>query len=107
MAIEPENATSSLETEADKARLRREIADLKRDLAAITKTLTDKGIDLLDDLTEDDEPTTFEEIRARGREAAANLGHQARKIAETPTQNSVATLMIIAGLGVVIGMLAR
>jgi hypothetical protein len=35
------------------------------------------------------------------------LGHRAKKIADTPTQNSVSTLMIIAGLGVIIGMLAR
>ena len=98
---------TAMETEADRERLRREIADLKRDLAAITSTLADRGIELLDDLTDDDEPSTLDEIRARGRRAAIGLGHQARKIAETPTQNSVATLMIIAGLGVIIGMLAR
>jgi len=98
---------TAMENETDEERLRREVGELKRDLATITRTLADKGIAFIDDLTEDDEPTTLDEIRARGRSAAANLGYQARKIAETPTQNSVATLMIIAGLGVVIGMLAR
>ncbi|MEK1890131.1 MAG: hypothetical protein AAAB35_21725 [Phyllobacterium sp.] len=99
----------SVENEADKARLKMEIADLKRDLAAITKTLTDKGVRLLDDFTDEDEgeSSTFDELREHGRRAAIGLGHRARQIADTPTQNSVSTLMIIAGLGVIIGMLAR
>ncbi len=101
-----DTVTNNVEKEADKARLRAEIATLKRDLAAITKTLADKGIELLDDLGDDDS-TTFDDIKERGRRAAMGLGYQAKKIADTPTQNSVSTLMIIAGLGVIIGMLAR
>jgi len=105
-----DDMTEAMQSETDKARdkerLKSEIADLKRDLAAITKTLSDKGIEFLDNLS-DDESSTFDEIKERGARAASALGHQARKIADTPTQNSVSTLMIIAGLGVIIGMLAR
>jgi hypothetical protein len=99
--------TEAMQGETDRERLRSEIADLRRDLAAITKTLSDRGIEFLEDLSDDDESSTFDEIRERGARAARVLGHRAQKIANTPTQNSVSTLMIIAGLGVIIGMLAR
>ncbi|UGY08262.1 MULTISPECIES: hypothetical protein [unclassified Phyllobacterium] len=101
---------TTIENEADKVRLKAEIAELKRDLAAITQTLADKGVQLLDDFSDDDdddETSTLDDLRERGRRAAIGLGHKARQIADTPTQNSVSTLMIIAGLGVIIGMLAR
>jgi hypothetical protein len=101
-----DDMTEAMQGEADKALLKSQIADLKRDLAAITKTLSEKGIEILDDFADDDR-STFDEIKDQGRRAAIGLGRQARKIADTPTQNSVSTLMIIAGLGVIIGMLAR
>jgi ElaB/YqjD/DUF883 family membrane-anchored ribosome-binding protein len=100
-----DDMTDAMQSETDKARLRSEIADLKRDLAAIAKTLSDKGIEILEDITDGDR-STLDEIRDRGQRAAIGLGYQARKIANTPTQNSVSTLIIIAGLGVIIGMLA-
>jgi hypothetical protein len=100
-----DDMTEAMQSEADKALLKSQIADLKRDLAAITKTLSEKGIEILDDFADD--RSTFDEIKDQGRRAAIGLGRQARKIADTPTQNSVSTLMIIAGLGVIIGMLAR
>lgn len=90
----------------DRARLQREIEDLKRDLAALTQSLTDKGVQLLDDL-EGDDSSAFDVIKDGGRRAAHAVGHQARKIGGIQTQNSVSTLMVIAGLGIVIGMLAR
>ena len=102
-----DDMTEAMQGETDKEKLRSEIADLKRDLAAITQTLSDRGIELLDNLSDDDESSTFDEIKERGARAASALGHRAQKIANTQTQNSVSTLMIIAGLGVIIGMLAR
>jgi hypothetical protein len=98
----------SAASDADREALKRQIADLKRDLAAVARTLSDRGIDFIDNLSDDDyESSRFSGFRQRGARAASALGHGARKIADTPTQNSISTLMIIAGLGVVIGMLAR
>ena len=42
-----DDMTEAMQSETDKARLRSEIADLKRDLAAIAKTLSDKGIEFI------------------------------------------------------------
>ncbi|MBA8876392.1 hypothetical protein [Phyllobacterium myrsinacearum] len=94
-------------SDEDRERLQREIADLKRDLAALTKSLADKGVQLLDDLDGDDESSAFDAIKSGGRRAARVVGHQAQKIGGIQTQNSVSTLIVIAGLGIVIGMLAR
>ncbi|QND52629.1 hypothetical protein HB779_12475 [Phyllobacterium sp. 628] len=96
----------AIRNEDDQARLKREIEDLKQDLAALTKSLSNKGVQLLDDLTDDDN-STFDAIKDGGRRAARAVGHQAKKVGDIQTQNSVSTLMIIAGLGIVIGMLAR
>lgn len=98
-----------IQSEADKARLKSEISQLKRDLAAITKTLADKGSRVFDDLTEDedDDYSTARTIGRRGVRAAGAIGHQAKRIGDIPTQNSISTLVMIAGLGVIIGMLAR
>jgi hypothetical protein len=101
-----DDMTEAMQGDADKALLKSQIADLKRDLAAIAKTLSEKGIEILDDFADDDR-STYDEIKEQGRRAAIGLGYRARRIADTPTQNSVSTLMIIAGLGVIIGMLAR
>lgn len=100
-----DDMTEAMQGDADKALLKSQIADLKRDLAAIAKTLSEKGIEILDDFADDG--STYDEIKEQGRRAAIGLGYRARRIADTPTQNSVSTLMIIAGLGVIIGMLAR
>ena len=42
--------SEAMQGETDKERLRSEIADLKRDLAAITKTLSDRGIEFIEEL---------------------------------------------------------
>jgi hypothetical protein len=104
-----DNIADAIQGEADKARLKNEIAQLKRDLAAITKTLADKGAKVFDDLTEDDDEdpsSTAHMIKRRGIQAAGAIGHQAKRIGDIPTQNSISTLVMIAGLGVIIGMLA-
>ena len=44
-----DDMTDAMQSETDKERLSSEIAELKRDLAAIAKTLSDKGIELSDD----------------------------------------------------------
>ncbi|MGN8022908.1 hypothetical protein ACTJJ7_19575 [Phyllobacterium sp. 22229] len=100
------DSAEPIPTDDDRARLQREIEDLKRDLAALTQTLTDKGVQLLDDL-EGDDSSAFDTIKDGGRRAARAVGHQARRIGDIQTRNSVSTLMVIAGLGIVIGMLAR
>lgn len=100
------DSAEPIRNDDDRARLQREIDDLKHDLAALTQTLADKGVQLLDDLKGDDS-STFDTIRDGGRRAAHAVGHQARKIGDIQTQSSVSTLMVIAGLGIVIGMLAR
>jgi hypothetical protein len=103
-----DDMTDKMQSEMDKARLRSEIAQLKSDLAAITKTLADRGARVFDDLSDpDDDSSTFDNLKDRGARAASALGYQAKRIGDTQTQNSISTLMIIAGLGVVIGMLAR
>ena len=103
-----DDIADTIQSEADKARLKSEIAQLKRDLASISKTLADRGNRLFDDLSDtDDEGSALAGLKDRGIRAASAVGHQARRIGDTPTQNSVSTLMIIAGLGVIIGMLAR
>ena len=105
-----DDIADAIQSEADKARLKSEIAQLKRDLASITKTLADKGARVFDDLTEDDGDedysSTAQTIRRRGIQAAGAIGHQAKRIGDIPTQNSISTLVMIAGLGVIIGMLA-
>ncbi|SDP64689.1 hypothetical protein [Phyllobacterium sp. OV277] len=101
------DSAGPMRDEEDRERLQREIEDLKRDLAALTKTLTNKGVQLLDDLEGDEDGSTFEAIKNGGRRAARVVGHQAQKIGGIQTQNSVSTLMVIAGLGIAIGMLAR
>jgi predicted nucleic acid-binding Zn-ribbon protein len=99
--------TEKMESAADKARLRSEIEQLKKDIAAVSKTLADKGSQMFDRMTEQDEASALDGLKQRGSRAASAIGHQARRIGDTPTQNSVSTLLIIAGLGIVIGMLAR
>jgi hypothetical protein len=104
-----DDIADKIESEADKARLKGEIAQLKRDLAAITKTLADRGKRIAGDLSDDDEEN-YPAARAIGRQgmrAAGAIGHQAKRIGDIPTQNSISTLVMIAGLGVIIGMLAR
>jgi hypothetical protein len=103
-----DDMTEAMRSDIDEAQLKSQIADLKRDLAAITLTLKAQGATFIDSLGDDtDNGSTFDHMKERGARAAHVLGHQAKRIAETPTQNSISTLMIIAGLGVVIGMLAR
>ncbi|EJM98668.1 hypothetical protein [Phyllobacterium sp. YR531] len=104
-----DDIADTIQSEADKARLKSEIAQLKRDLAAITKTLADKGSRVFDDLTEDEDVnySTARTIGRRGARAASAIGHQAKRVGDIPTQNSISTLVMIAGLGVIIGMLAR
>lgn len=87
-----DDIANTIQSEADKARLKKEIAQLKRDLAAITKTLTDRGNRFFDDLADpDDESSTLDNLKNRGARAASALSHQAKRIGDTPTQNSVST----------------
>ncbi len=96
---------SKVQNDVEKA-IEEQIADLKSELATLTKKLAEQGSSAYDDAREN-LSDTYDRIRRHGRTAAREVRHQARYVKETARENPLATAAILAGVGVIIALLAR
>lgn len=83
-----------------------QIADLKNELAAVTKKLSAQSSALYDD-ARDTASDTYETLRNRGRVAAHEVRHQAQLVSKTARENPLATAAVVAGIGLVLALLSR
>lgn len=83
-----------------------QIAELKTELASVTKKLSEQGSALYDDAREN-AAETYDILRKRGSIAAREVKHQAQAVKETARENPLATAAVIAGIGLVLALLAR
>ncbi|HWD12475.1 hypothetical protein P8H26_10235 [Pseudochrobactrum sp. sp1633] len=96
---------SKLRNDAEKT-LEEQIAELKNELASVTKKLSDQGSALYDDAREN-AAETYESLRKHGRVAAREVRHQAQVMTETARENPLAAAAVVAGIGLVLALLAR
>jgi hypothetical protein len=82
--------------------LENQIAALRKQLASISKSLSDKGYEIVDDGN-----SAFETVKKNGQKAARFVGDEAQFVAEKARENPIATVAIIsavAGLGLLAGL---
>jgi ElaB/YqjD/DUF883 family membrane-anchored ribosome-binding protein len=82
--------------------LENQIAALRKQLASISKSLSDKGYEIADDGN-----SAFETVKKNGQKAARFVGDEAQLVAEKARENPIATVAIIsavAGLGLLAGL---
>lgn len=96
---------SKLRNDAEKT-FEDQIAELKSELASVTKKLSEQGSAFYDDAREN-ASETYENLRKRGRVAASEVRHQAQVVTETAKENPLATAALVAGIGLVLALLAR
>lgn len=96
---------SKLRNDAEKT-FEDQIAELKSEMATVTKKLSEQGSALYDD-ARDSASDTYETLRKRGRFAAREVRHQAQAVSETARENPLATAAVVAGIGLVLALLAR
>lgn len=83
-----------------------QISDLKSELAAVSKKLSEQSSAFYGD-ARDNAAETYDIIRKRGRVAAREVKHQAQVVTDSARENPLATLAIVAGVGLVLALLMR
>lgn len=96
---------SKLRNDAEKT-FEDQIAELKSELATVTKKLSEQGNALYDDAREN-ASETYDMLRKRGRVAAREVRHQAQVVKESARENPLAAAAVVAGIGLVLALLAR
>lgn len=96
---------SKLRNDAEQS-FEEQIAELKSELASVTKKLSDQGSALYDDAREN-ASETYEKLRRHGRVAAREVKQQAQVVRDTARENPLATAAVVAGIGLVLALLAR
>lgn len=96
---------SKLRNDAEKS-FEEQIAELKSELASVTKKLSEQGSSLYED-ARDNASETYDMLRKRGRVAAREVKHQAQIVGESARENPLAAAAIVAGVGLVLALLAR
>jgi ElaB/YqjD/DUF883 family membrane-anchored ribosome-binding protein len=82
--------------------LENQIAALRKQLSTISKSLSDRGYDLLDD-----GGSAYEAMKKNSQKAARFVGDEAQFVAEKARENPLATVAIIsavAGIGLLAGL---
>lgn len=101
MAVQPDKNAEQL-----REALEEQIAEMRKELKSITKSLSKHGHSL-SEVAHDTASEFYETVRERGADAAKVVGNQTRHMRETAKENPVATIAIIAGIGLLIGLLSR
>ncbi|WOC16448.1 glycine zipper domain-containing protein [Pseudochrobactrum sp. MP213Fo] len=96
---------SKMRNDAEKS-FEDQIAELKSELASVTKKLSQQGNALYDDAREN-ASETYDVLRKRGRVAAREVKHQAQVVTDTARENPLAAAAVVAGIGLVLALLAR
>lgn len=96
---------SKLRNDAEKT-FEDQIAELKSELATVTKKLSEQGNAFYDDAREN-AAETYDLLRKRGRVAAREVRHQAQVVKESARENPLAAAAVVAGIGLVLALLAR
>lgn len=96
---------SSDRNEVEK-KLEAQLAELRSELAQITKSISKQGGHILDDI-QDNASQAYDSVRKHGRQAVQEVSHQAQIVKQTARENPVATVAIIAGVSLLLALLAR
>jgi ElaB/YqjD/DUF883 family membrane-anchored ribosome-binding protein len=83
-----------------------QIAELKNELASVTKKLSRQGNDLYEDVR-DNASETYDALRKHGRRAAREVKHQAHLATDTARENPLAAAAVVAGVGLLLALLIR
>ncbi|UXN03086.1 YqjD family protein [Bartonella sp. HY406] len=98
------------ENTAEQADLEKQVADLRKDIAAIASTLSDLGSKKLNE-AKDRAQTMYENARAQGdealHEACDKLSQTQDSMCACVREKPMASLAIAAGIGFVLGQILR
>ncbi len=83
-----------------------QIAEMRKEIKSLTKNLSKQG-SALSHSAHDTASELYDTVRERGADAAKVVTRQARHVTETAKENPLATVAIIAGIGLLIGLLSR
>ncbi|MBB2973436.1 hypothetical protein [Mesorhizobium sp. RMAD-H1] len=87
--------------------LENQIAELRREVAEISETLSGQGFHILDS-ARDTASDVYDLIRTKGARAARLAGKQAHYVADTARERPVTSVAVLVGIGLIIGgLLAR
>lgn len=79
-----------------RANLEKQIADLKKEVSRMSKSLASRASDVMDDAEE-----TYEEGKHRARKAVANVREQANLTVDAMRENPVTTATVLTSAGLV------
>ncbi len=86
--------------------LEAQITEMRKEIASLTKSLSKKGSTLAA-TAEDTASEFYDVVRERGAQAADKVSQQARIVKETARENPIATLAVVAGISLLVGLIAR
>ncbi|KXF76308.1 hypothetical protein ATN84_15605 [Paramesorhizobium deserti] len=87
--------------------LENQIAELRKEIAEISETLSRQGFHILDS-ARDTASDVYDALKAKSAKAAHVAGRQAHYVADTARERPVASAAVLIGIGLVIGgLLAR
>lgn len=85
--------------------LRAEIKHLRKELAGISRSVSDMGHDLYEDVR-DEAADTFKHLRKRGRKAARQVRRQTSEAVSVAQDYPMTTIAVVAGIGFLIAAFA-
>lgn len=86
--------------------LEAQITEIRKEIASLSKVLANKSANLANN-AENSAAEFYDVMKERGTQAADKISQQARIAKETVRENPLATLAVIAGISLLIGLIAR
>ncbi|RCS23638.1 hypothetical protein DUT91_10055 [Phyllobacterium salinisoli] len=87
--------------------LESQIAELRREVSAISEALSGQGFHILDS-ARDTAADVYDLLRTKGAKAAHAAGRQAHHVADTARERPLASAAVaIIGIGLLVGLLSR
>ncbi|MGU3576930.1 hypothetical protein ACLBWZ_15535 [Brucellaceae bacterium C25G] len=86
--------------------LEAQVAEMRKEIATLSKSLSKKGSSLAS-TAEDTASEFYDAVREHGAHAAERVSQQARIVKDTAKENPIATLAVVAGISLLVGLIAR